>query len=76
MKVRQGERKCCVGGKNLRRYVELGQILGNPGATAKTTFLYSDDKKDVHQSINFLKEALTNEYKHIFENFTHAHWVL
>ena len=38
MKVKQGERKWCVGGKKLRRYVELGQILGNPGAAAKTTF--------------------------------------
>ena len=35
--------------------MELGQILGNPGATAKTTFLYSNDKKHVCQSINFLK---------------------
>ena len=55
----------CVRGKKLRRYVELGQILGKPGVTAKTTCLYSNDKKHVCQSIIFLKEALTNEYKRI-----------
>ena len=59
------------------QYTQMGgQILGKPGVTAKTTFLYSNDKKHVCQSIKFLKEALTNEYKHIFENFTNAHWVL
>ena len=76
MKVKQGERKWCVGGNKLRRYVELGQILGNPRVPGKTTFLYSNDKKHVCQSTKLLKEALTNEYKHLFENFTHAHWVL
>ena len=45
--------------------MELGQILGNPGATAKTTFLYSNDKIHVRQSINFLKRhqpMITNIY--------------
>ena len=51
--------------------LNLWNIWQPSAAAGKTTFLHSNDKKQVHQCIKFLNVALTNEGKHTLAKFKH-----
>ena len=60
MKSETRERKWCIGGKKLRRYIELVKYLAIP--------VQQQARPQVRQCIKFLNVALTNEGKHTLQN--------